>query len=124
MVLSSFYYSPFVGCFLVTRISSNLCRTLTAPDTTEKICIISHAQSSLALPPNVFLTGTHWLLVASKGWLTFPSTNHCQGQLQVPQSFSVFVSAEKGPWLLSITEMVHCYVQSMGWSMQLKTHWP
>jgi len=31
-------------------------------------------------------------------WSTFPSTNHCQGQLQAPQSFLVSVSAEK--WAL------------------------
>ena len=40
----------------------------------EKIyCFISHAQNTTALQPNVFLTGTHLLLVTNKVWLPFPT---------------------------------------------------
>jgi len=37
----------------------------------------------------MFLTGIHLLLVTSKGRSAFRSANHCQGQLQTPQSLSV-----------------------------------
>jgi hypothetical protein len=43
----------------------------------------------LSLQPNVLFTGIRRLLVTGRGRLTFASANHCQGQLQTPQSLSV-----------------------------------
>jgi hypothetical protein len=36
------------------------------------------------------LTGMHQLLVTNKGQAPFPSADHCQGQLQTPQSLAVY----------------------------------
>jgi hypothetical protein len=58
-------------------------------NTTAHSCIISHAQNTTAIQPNVFLTGIHRLLVTRKGRSSFPSANNCQGQMQTPQSVSV-----------------------------------
>jgi hypothetical protein len=50
-------------------------------------CIISHAQNTTALNQlNLILTGLYQLLVTNKGGSTFHRANHCQGQLQTPQS--------------------------------------
>jgi hypothetical protein len=55
----------------------------------RKNYILSHPKHSTALQPNVFLTGTHRLLLTSKGRSTSCGANNCQGQLQTPQSVSV-----------------------------------
>ena len=56
--------------------------------------IISHGQNRTAIRCNVFLTVIHRLLVANWERSPFPSANHCQGQLQTPQSVksSLFVA--------------------------------
>jgi hypothetical protein len=76
----------FLGDSFITSMKSNSCRALT----TQKITlIISHAQNTTAVQPNVFLTGKHWSRVTGKGGSAFHSANACQGQLQTPQSLSV-----------------------------------
>jgi hypothetical protein len=52
-----------LGVLFVTSLKSNLRTALTTQNTTENNCIISHSQNTTALQPNVFLTGTHRLLV-------------------------------------------------------------
>ena len=52
--------------------------------------IVLHAQNTTALQPKLFLTGLHQLLVTSKGRSILPSPNHCQGQLKIRQSVSIF----------------------------------
>lgn len=46
-------------------------------------------QKTHALHHNVFLTGTHRLLVTSNGWSAYPSAKKCQGELQTAESLSV-----------------------------------
>jgi len=58
-------------------------------NTTESNRIMSHAQNTTEVQPNVFLTWTHRLLGTDKERLAFPSTNIFQGQLVTPQSVSV-----------------------------------
>jgi hypothetical protein len=89
-----------LGVSFVTRIYWNLCRTLNQMGHYRKDLYYLTCTELDGTSPNVFLTGTQWLLVASKGWSTFSGTNHCQGQLQAPQSFSVSVSTEK--WALVV----------------------
>ena len=43
----------------------------------------------------VSVTGTHRLPVTSKGWSALSRVNHCQGQLQTPQSLSVVTVVSK-----------------------------
>jgi hypothetical protein len=51
--------------------------------------LLYRVQNTTALQPNIFLTGTYLLLVASKEGLAFSSANHRQGQLQTPRSLPV-----------------------------------
>jgi hypothetical protein len=64
---------PFVRCLVYNKPKSNLCIVLTTQNTTENNCIISHAQNTTALQPNVFLSRIHRLLCTSKGRSRFPS---------------------------------------------------
>ena len=43
------------------------------------------------LEPNVILTGMYPLLVTNEKQTPFHGTNHCQGQLQTPQSVSICI---------------------------------
>jgi hypothetical protein len=70
----------------IKLLKSNLCRTLTTQNTTDKNCNISHAQNTTALQPNVFLVGIHPLLFTNKGGPSFSTADNCQGQLNTPQS--------------------------------------
>jgi hypothetical protein len=65
------------------------CTALSSQNTTENNCIILCAKNTYALYHNVFLTGTHRLLVTNKWGLSFPTANNCQGQLKTPRSVSV-----------------------------------
>jgi hypothetical protein len=60
-----------LGVSFTTSLKRNLCTALSKQNTTENNCIISHAQNTTALQPNVFLTGIHLLLVTSKGRSVF-----------------------------------------------------
>jgi hypothetical protein len=57
----------------------------------RKNCVISHAQNTTALQPNVILTRIYRLLVKSKRWSTCPKANNWQGQMLTPQSILVFI---------------------------------
>ena len=78
----------FVRYFVYNRPKS-ICTALTTRTTTDNNCIISHAQDTTTLQPNVFLTGIYWALGNNKELSAFPSADHSQGQLQTPQSLSV-----------------------------------
>ena len=71
---------------LITSLKPNLCTTVTKQNTVENKFIVSHAQNATALRTNVFLTGIRRLLVTNTGRSAFHRANHCQGQLQTPQS--------------------------------------
>jgi hypothetical protein len=73
----------------ITSLNSNSRKAVTIQSTKVNNCIISHAQNTTALQPNVFLTGIHRLLVTKKGQSSLPGANHCSGQLQTAQSMSV-----------------------------------
>ena len=73
----------------MTSLKSNLYAALTTQNTTGHDCTTTHAKNTTTLRPNVFLTEIHRLLVTNKGRSAFPSANHCQGQLQPPQSVTV-----------------------------------
>jgi len=81
-------YCSMIPPPFIASVNSNLSTALTAQNTAENSCILSYTQNVTALQPSLFLTGIHLLLVASKGLPSFPNTNHCQGQLQTPQSVS------------------------------------
>jgi hypothetical protein len=51
----------WLGVWFVTSLKTNLCTTLTTQNTTENNYVISHAQNTTALQPNVFSTGMHRL---------------------------------------------------------------
>ena len=51
----------------ITSQKANLCTVLLTQNTAENNCIISQAQNTTVLKPNVFLTGIHWLLVTNNG---------------------------------------------------------
>jgi len=74
-----------LGVSPTTSLNSNFCTSLTAQSSTNKKCIISHAQNTTALECSVYLTVIHCLMVTSKEQSVFPSVNHCQGPLQTPQ---------------------------------------
>jgi hypothetical protein len=78
----SFHFSQFIKCFFYKK-------PKTAQNTTENNCIITHAQNTTTLKPNLFLTGMNPLLVTSKEESAFPSAKHSQGQLETPQSQTV-----------------------------------
>ena len=90
----TFYWSPFVRCFIYNKPKVKFMHSSKTQYTTEKNYIISHTQNTTALHRTVFLTEVHvhGLLVANKGASAFPSANNCQGQLQTPQSVSVVTS--------------------------------
>jgi hypothetical protein len=50
----------------------------------------------MLLAPNAtaLLTEVHRLMVTRKGRSAYPSTNHCQGHLQIPQSLSVVLASQ------------------------------
>jgi hypothetical protein len=77
-----------LGVSFITNLKPNLFTALNIQTTTENNCIISYAQNTTALQPNVFLTGTLRLLDTKNGRSTFFRDTHCQGQLQTPQSVS------------------------------------
>jgi len=58
----------------------HLCTTLTTWNTRVNNCIISHAQNTTALQPNILVTAQ------KQGTVTFSRAHHCQGQLQTPVS--------------------------------------
>jgi hypothetical protein len=88
---------PSIRCFIY-KPKSNICTAVTIQNTTEKKRIISHAQYTTALQPNVLLTGIHRILPTNKRRSAFQSAIHCQGQLHTPQSLSV--AATVTAWLL------------------------
>jgi hypothetical protein len=73
----------YVSKYLRTRL------TTYEYNTADNNCIVWHARNTTAFQPNIFLTGTHRLLVTSNGWSAFPSANNCQGQLQTAESLCV-----------------------------------
>jgi hypothetical protein len=73
----------------MTSLTANLCKALPSQNTTENNFIISEAQNTTVLQPNVFLTETHCVLVTNNGQSSFPSPNHFQGQIKTPQSVTV-----------------------------------
>ena len=85
-----------IRCFFYYKPKSNLCTVLTTQNTTENNCIISHAQNTNALQLSLFLTGTHWLLITSKGQSALPSAHHCQVQLQTPRLLTVLDTFDAG----------------------------
>jgi hypothetical protein len=88
--MAFFYWSLFVRCFVYNKPKVKFMHSSKTQYTTKNY-IISHAQNTTALHPNVFLTEVHVhrLLVTKTGASAFPSSNNCQGQLQTPQSVSV-----------------------------------
>ena len=56
-----------LGILFISSRKSNLCRTVTTQNTTESNCVMSHAQNTNALQPNVFLSGIHRLLATNEG---------------------------------------------------------
>ena len=54
--------------------------------TPQKVTVLYNKQSTTALQPNVFLTTVPRFVVTNIGRSHFPSANHCQIQLQTPQS--------------------------------------
>jgi hypothetical protein len=88
------YFLTHIGCDLfgvsfITSLKSKLRTALSTQNTTEKNCIMSHAQNTTAVQVNILLTGVHRLLVTNKGLSALPSSNHCQGRLQTPQQLSI-----------------------------------
>jgi len=75
---------------------TSLCHYFTQPEVkfmhsstkNENICIISDAQNTTALQPNVFLTLIHRLLVTNTG----RQLSTAQSQLQTPQSLSALTT--------------------------------
>jgi hypothetical protein len=65
---------------------TDLCTLQNTMNTTERNCIISHAQTTTALWPNVFLNVIHRLVVTKMGRWVLSSANDCQGQLQTLES--------------------------------------
>jgi len=79
-------FVTLLGVFLITRLKSNFYTVLNTLDTTKHNSVISRAQNATPFQPNVFLIGTHGILVTNKGDSAFCSSNHCQGQLLTPKS--------------------------------------
>jgi hypothetical protein len=77
------------GVSFMTSLKPNLCTALTTQKTTKKKSIMSHKQNMTPLQPSLFVTGIHGLLVTSNRMSSFPSADHCQGQLKTPQSLPV-----------------------------------
>jgi hypothetical protein len=61
----TFHWSPFVRCCVYYK--SHLCTALNTQNTAENKCIIWHASNTTAVQSNVYLTGTHRLLVTKGG---------------------------------------------------------
>jgi hypothetical protein len=93
------------GVSFITSLKSDICTGLTTQNTTENKCIISHAQTTTAIQSHVFFNVIHRLLATGKGGSDFLRANHCQGQLQTPQSKSVLVSKlfREGKHLMCLT---------------------
>jgi hypothetical protein len=90
------HWSPFVTCFLNNKPKAKLTHgsnPLTTRNTTKNncTCIISHAQSTTAPPPNAFLSRIHWLVVTNRKVSAFSSSTCFQGHIQTPQSVSVLL---------------------------------
>jgi hypothetical protein len=77
---------------LTTNLKSNLLTALTTQNTHTKKLLSHTHRTRLHFRPSIFLTGINPLLVASKGRPAFRSADHCQGQLQTPQSLYVATS--------------------------------
>ena len=54
--------------------------------TPQKVTVLYNKQCTTALQPNVFLTALPRFVVTNTGRSHFPNANHCQIQLQTPQS--------------------------------------
>jgi hypothetical protein len=76
-------------------------------------------ESATALQPHVLLTGIRRLLVSGRGRLAFANANHCQGQLQIPQSLSVVVFT---PGLCSIVWWNSCSLEKNGKGVRSSCH--
>jgi hypothetical protein len=89
MPVTSPAYPPVgLPSFLVQSITnrmSNVCRTLTTNNTTEKQSVNSHTHNATALQPNVFQTALH-RLPATRTYRNYVHLqNHCQGQRHSPE---------------------------------------
>jgi hypothetical protein len=78
-----------LGVSFVTSLKTHLCTALTTHNTTDNNSITSRAQNTTELQPNVLLIAIDLLLVTNNERSAFPGANHCQGQLQTPQSVTV-----------------------------------
>jgi len=109
--MAFFYWSPFVRCFVYNKSKENLCTALKHSTLQKKNYIISHAQNTTALHPNMVLTEVHVrrLLVTNKGASAFPSANDCQGQLQTPQSVSLVTFLFFSIWWKQ-NQLTKCFV--------------
>jgi len=63
-------------CCIQLAFYFHILRTMHGQNHFKNNCIVSHAQNTAALYPNVFLTGIYRLLLTSKGRPAFHSANH------------------------------------------------
>ena len=63
----SFHLSPFVCVSFITSLQSILCSVLNTQNTTDNNGIISHAQNTTALQPDVFLITVYLSLFSDNG---------------------------------------------------------
>ena len=80
-----------LGVSFVRSLKPNLCTAQTTQNTTQNNCIISNAQNTTALQPNVYLAANHRLLVTNKGQSACRKAHNCHRQLLTPQSVSAFL---------------------------------
>jgi hypothetical protein len=71
--------------WLITSLKPDFCTALNMHNGTDNNYVLSHAQNTTAVQPNIFLKAIHLLLFKNKGRSPFPRAKKYQGQLQTPQ---------------------------------------
>ena len=88
----NFYRCMTVVISLITSLKSDLCTALTMHNTNDNNCVLSHAQNTTAVQPNIYFTDdTSFALQKTRDGRLSPKQKKFQGQLQTPQSVSVLL---------------------------------
>jgi len=86
------YFSlDLLGVLFTARLKPGWYTAVTTQNTTEKNCIMTHAQNASAFHLSVCFTGIFQLLVMGEGQSTIPTVNHCSSELQMSQSLPVIL---------------------------------
>jgi len=70
----NFYRCMTVVISLITSLKSDLCTALTMHNTNDNNCVLSHAQNTTAVQPNIYFTDDTSFALQKQGTVAFPQS--------------------------------------------------